>query len=215
MSKGHSVPTQYAVLSLLGVIKDSELPTIKTLGSRLQGHPDIQKTKGIEAPTGSLGQGLSYVNGMALAARLDNLNSNFYVIMGDGEMQEGQVWEAAMTSAHYHLNNICVIVDRNRFQSQGEVSRMMRVDPLVEKWKSFGWKALEIDGHALDQICAALDMVNGQNNDPFVIIADTVKGKGVSFMENTYKYHNLQISKQEYLKARSEIVESIKRAEIG
>jgi transketolase len=209
MSKGHSVPTQYVLLAMLGLIPREELATIKRLGTRLQGHPDILKTPCLEAPTGALGMGLSYANGMALAARLDGLRFNLYVLMGDGELQEGQVWEAAMTSAHYRLGNVCVLVDRNRFQSQGDVDRGMGVEPLEEKWQAFGWDAVRVDGHDVGQICQALDRFDGRGALPLAIVADTVKGKGVSFLENTYKYHNAKLSREQYDQALEEIQQSL------
>lgn len=209
MSKGHSVPTQYVILAMLGIIPMDELKTIKRLGTRLQGHPDTLKTPGLEAPTGSLGQGLSYANGIALAAKMDNLTFNIYLILGDGELQEGQIWEAAMTTSHYHLKNICVIVDRNKYQSQGEVDQMMGIDPLTEKWKSFGWQSVKIDGHDIQQICQALDLMHDNNEKPLAIIADTVKGKGIRCIENTFKYHNFMLTEEEYLQAEKEILENI------
>jgi len=209
MSKGHSVPTQYVILAMLGIIPMDELKTIKRLGTRLQGHPDILKTPGLEAPTGSLGQGLSYANGIALAAKMDNLTFNIHLILGDGEVQEGQIWEAAMTTSHYHLKNICVIVDRNKYQSQGEVDQLMGVDPLKEKWESFGWQSVRIDGHDIQQICQALDLMDGNNEKPLAIIADTVKGKGIRFIENTFKYHNFMLTEEEYLQAEKEILEKL------
>jgi len=209
MGKGHSVPTQYVVLSMLGVIPKEELKSIKTLGTRLQGHPDILKTPGIEAPTGSLGQGLSFANGIALAARMDRLCFNIYVILGDGEIQEGQIWEAAMTSSHYGLNNICVLIDRNKYQSQGEVDAMKKIEPLEQKWEAFGWQATRIDGHDLSQICQALDMMDGKNDRPLAIIADTVKGKGISFIENTYKYHNFALTEDQFHSAEQEILSKL------
>lgn len=209
MSKGHSVPTQYVVLSMLGIIPRGELITLKTLGSRLQGHPDVHKTPGIEAPTGSLGMGLSYANGIAMAGRLDGLRFNIYLVLGDGELQEGQVWEAAMNTVHRKLCNICVIVDRNKFQGQGEVDRLKRIEPLREKWQAFGWETFQVDGHNMKQICDVLDKFDGTNSKPFVVIADTVKGKGVSFMENTYKYHNASLSEQEYCQVLDELKRTI------
>ena len=209
MSKGHSIPTQYVLLAKLGIIPKAELATIKELGTRLQGHPDILKTPCLEAPTGSLGMGLSYANGIALAARMDGLKFNVYVLMGDGELQEGQVWEAAMTSSHYGLGNVCVVVDRNRFQSQGEVERSMGVEPLEEKWRAFGWDTVRIDGHDVRQICDAVDRVDGQRVRPLTIIADTIKGKGVSFLEDTYQYHTGKLSKEQYVRALEEIQESM------
>jgi transketolase len=205
MSKGHSVPAQYVALAALGIIDKSELPKLKQLGSCLQGHPDMRKTPGIEAPTGSLGMGLSFANGMAMAARLDGLKFNLYLLLGDGEIQEGQVWEAAMNTSHQDLANICVIIDRNEFQSQGKVEDLKGVEPLVEKWQAFGWEAFRVNGHDIGQLCSVLERFDGTNGKPFAIIADTVKGKGVSFMENTFKYHNASISAEEHKKALAEV----------
>jgi transketolase len=205
MSKGHSVPTQYVILSMLDVLDPSELKTIKTFGSRLQGHPDIRKTPGIEACTGSLGQGLSVANGLALAARLDGLKFNIFVVAGDGELQEGQIWEAAMTSSHYKLNNICLIVDCNQYQSQGAVQELMNVEPIVQRFEAFGWRALSIDGHSIPQICKALEHVDNVSDKPLVIVAKTVKGKGISFLQNTYKGHNIALTADQYHTALREI----------
>jgi transketolase len=205
MSKGHTVPAQYVALAMLGVFPMEELSTIKRLGSRLQGHPDILKTPGLEAPTGSLGQGLSYANGIALAGRLDGLRFNVYVLMGDGELQEGQPWEAAMTTSHRGLGNVCVLVDRNGHQSQGCVSEIMNVEPLEAKWQAFGWETVRVDGHDLAAICAALDRFDGAGPRPLAIIADTVKGKGVSFMENTFKYHNANLTEAQFRQAEQEL----------
>lgn len=209
MSKGHSVPTQYVALSMLGILPHAELETIKRLGSRLQGHPDMLKTPGIEAPTGSLGMGLSYANGIAMAAKLDGLTFNIFLIVGDGELQEGQVWEAAMNTSCRRLNNVCVLVDRNRYQSQGNVEEIKSVEPLLDKWKAFGWDAVRIDGHDMRQICSALDRIDGGRDKPLAIIADTIKGKGVSFMEDTYKYHNFSISEDEYRRAVAELEQRV------
>jgi len=205
MSKGHSVPTQYVILSMLGIIPEEELYTIKRMGTRLQGHPDINKTPGLEAPTGSLGQGLSFANGIALAGNLDGLDFNVYVLLGDGELQEGQVWEAAMTTSHYGLSNICAIVDKNRFQSQGEVNRLMKIDPTEKKWESFGWDTRRIDGHNMSEICEALDFMDEKRGKPLAIVAETVKGRGVSFMEGTYKYHNYSLTLEQFKMADAEI----------
>jgi len=210
MSKGHSIPTQYVVLAMLGIIQMGELKTIKKLGTRLQGHPDVLKTPGVEAPTGSLGMGLSYANGIALASRLDGLQFNVFLLLGDGELQEGQVWEAAMTTSHYNLTNICAIIDRNRFQSQGDVDCLKSVEPLSEKWRSFGWKVYQVDGHNINQLCNALDCLDGNNKKPLVIIANTIKGRGVRFLENTFKYHNYSLTREEYGQAMKEIQAQIK-----
>jgi transketolase len=209
LSKGHSVPAQYVILSRLGILPSSELSTIKQLGTRLQGHPDVSKTPGIEAPTGSLGQGLSFANGVALAGRMDSLRFNLFVVLGDGEIHEGQVWEAAMSSSHHGLNNVCVLVDSNRFQSQGSIEEIKKIQPLTRKWEAFGWEALAVDGHDVSQICAALDRVDGHNEKPIAIVASTVKGRGVSFMENTFKYHNAAISEQESRAAEQEVLAQV------
>jgi len=209
MSKGHSVPAQYVLLSKIGALPGEELKTLKALGTRLQGHPDIRKTPGLEAPTGSLGQGLSFGNGMALAARLDGLVFNIYVLLGDGELQEGQVWEAAMASAHYGLGNICALVDRNKYQSQGAVDDLMGVEPLEGKFASFGWKCERVDGHDMAELCGALDRFTGMENRPTAIICDTVKGKGIRMMENTYKYHNYGLTSEEYAAAEKELLAAV------
>ena len=210
MSKGHTVPVQYAALARHGVIPEAELSTIKQLGSRLQGHPDVLKTPGLEAPTGSLGQGLSYANGIALAGRLDNQDFNVYVVVGDGELQEGQIWEAAMTTSHYRLKNLCVIVDRNKYQSQGEVDSMMSIEPLERKWESFGWETVRVDGHSVAELLDAFDRFPAASGKPYAIVADTVKGKGVGFMENTYKYHNFSLTEEEFARAEDELQAKLK-----
>ena len=207
MSKGHSVPTQYVILALLGFFPAEKLKTIKQLGSILRGHPDINKTPGIEAPTGSLGQGLSYGNGIALAGRLDGNDFNVYVVMGDGELQEGQVWEAAMTTSHYRLNNLRVIVDLNEYQSQGSVEESLSIEPLAEKWRSFGWHAVRIDGHDMEKICRTLNDMDNRET-PCVIIAETVKGKGITCLEGSFKGHNYAMTQEEYRSAYEELAPS-------
>jgi transketolase len=212
MSKGHTVPAQYAALALAGVFPVAELSTIKKLGGRLQGHPDKHKTPAIEAPTGSLGMGLSYANGMALAARLDGLESEFFVLVGDGELQEGQCWEAAMTTGHFKLTSVTVIVDRNKWQGQGRGDDIMCVEPLVDKFHSFGFDPIRIDGHDAGAVCAALDRAGRRSPRPVAIIADTVKGKGVDYMENTNKYHNAVLSTEEYRKAEEQLLAQLTAA---
>jgi len=206
LSKGHSVPTQYVILSMLGFFPMEELRTIKRLGTRFQGHPDVNKTPGIEAPTGSLGQGLSFANGVALGARLDAKDFRVFVLLGDGELQEGQVWEAAMTTSHHKLTNVCALVDCNGFQSQGSIAEIKTIEPLADKWSAFGWEPIAVDGHDVAQICRALDRVDGRNQRPVVIVAATVKGKGVSFMENTFKFHNFSLTEQQHREAENEIL---------
>jgi len=208
-SKGHSVPVQYVALAHLGIHDVEKLKTIKTMGSVFQGHPDMRKTAGIEAPTGSLGQGLSFANGIALAQKADGLKSRTFVITGDGELQEGQIWEAAMTTPHYKLGNVCAIVDRNGYQSQGSIDTLMGVEPLEKKFESFGWETYRVDGHDLRALCEVLTRVGKNPDVPIMIIADTVKGKGVSFMEATHTYHNYALSPEEFEKAENELVERL------
>jgi transketolase len=206
MSKGHTVPVQYVALAEAGVIPKDELKTIKKLGTRLQGHPDMRKTPGIEAPTGSLGMGLSFGNGIALAGRKANLDFNVFLIVGDGELQEGQVWEAAMTTAHYKLGNVCLLVDRNGYQSQGSIDDLMGVEPLEDKFKSFGWDTARCNGHNTEELCDILDKFTGEGDKPMAIICDTVKGKGISFMENTHVYHNFSLTEEQYQIAENDIL---------
>ncbi len=211
LSKGHAVPTQYACLAMLGVVSLDELYSLKTLGSRLQGHPDVRKTPGLEAPTGSLGQGLSFANGLALAERLDHATKHphhayrIYVLLGDGELNEGQVWEAAMTSAHYHLDNLTAIVDRNALQAQGGTEDLMAVEPVAAKWAAFGWNVSEVDGHDLNALCSALDTAASTRGAPSAIVARTVKGKGISFLEGRFQYHNAALTPEEYARAIAEL----------
>ena len=205
MSKGHSVPAQYAALAMLGVFPLGELPTLKHLGSRLQGHPAMHETPGLEGCTGALGEGLSYANGMALAGRLLGLSYNVYCLLGDGELQEGQVWEAVMTAAKHRLGNVVAIVDLNRLKAMDETMCSKRLDPLAPCWTSFGWAATEIDGHDLAAICDALDWADEQEHQPSVIIANTVKGKGISFMEGQAAYHNASLGEAQFQKAISEV----------
>jgi len=201
LSKGHAVPAVYACLAMRGFFPVSDLATLKRLGSRLQGHPDMRKTCGLEANTGSLGMGLSVANGMALAGRVRGAGYRVYVLIGDGECQEGQVWEAAMTAAHYRLDTLTAIVDRNELQAMGRTEERMGVEPLVEKWRSFGWEAWEIDGHDMAAICEALDAAGRVKGRPAAIIAHTVKGKGVSFMEGQFGFHNATITQEQLAEA--------------
>jgi transketolase len=205
LSKGHGAPALYAVLSRLGFFPREELATLRQFGSILQGHPDSACTPGVEIPTGSLGQGLSIANGLALASRMDRLNSRIYILMGDGEIQEGQIWEAAMSAAHYKLDNLTAIVDRNRLQIDGRTADVMSVEPLPEKWRAFGWHTLEVDGHNLPQLLEALKTCRGVTGKPSIIIAHTVKGKGVSVFEDKAKYHGVAPNDEEYQQALKEL----------
>jgi transketolase len=209
MSKGHSVPAQYAALAMLGVFPLEELPTLKHLGSRLQGHPAMHETPGLEGCTGALGEGLSYANGMALAGRIRGLSYNVYCLVGDGELQEGQIWEAAMTAAKHCLGNVVAIIDRNRLKAMDETECSKLLDPLPARWASFGWAVTEIDGHDLAAICNALDWADVQKQQPSVIIANTVKGKGISFVEGQAGFHNASMNEEQFQRAVSELETSL------
>ena len=198
MSKGHAAIIQYAALAELGYFPTEELVTLKKLGSILQGHPDIHKTPGIEANTGSLGQGLSISNGMALAMRLDKKDNRVYCILGDGELAEGQVWEAAMFAGARKIDNLVAIIDQNRLQATGAVADRMNSNPLPEKWRAFGWHIMEIDGHNMEEIIAALDCAETIKGQPTAIIAHTTKGKGFSFAENQAAFHNGAMTQAQY-----------------
>jgi len=203
LSKGHACPALYAALALRGFFDKKHLYSLRHVGSILQGHPDMRKTPGIDMTTGSLGHGLSAGVGVALSARLDGKLFRTYVLLGDGELQEGLVWEAAMAARHYRLDNLIAIIDRNRWQSCGSVERTMNLEPLSSKWDSFGWKVLEIDGHDIKSICSSLSVAH--TSKPLAIIANTVKGKGVSFMEEDNSWHQRPITRQEHEKAMSEL----------
>jgi transketolase len=204
LSKGHGCPALYAVLADLGYFPREELWGLRKFGSRLQGHPQLG-LPGIEVSTGSLGQGLSIANGMAFANRMDALDSRIYCIMGDGETNEGQIWEAAMTAGHHKLNNVCGIVDFNKMQIDGFCCDVKGLEPYAKKWQSFGWHAIETDGHDFKSIFDALDETAGVKDKPQVIIAHTIKGKGVSFMENQVHWHGIAPKKEELKKALREL----------
>ena len=204
VSKGHSVLIQYAALVELGVIPREEMGKLKTLAGKLQGHPDMM-TPGIEAVTGSLGQGLSIGVGMALALRLAKSPSRVYVVMGDGELAEGQLWEAAMAASRYGLDSITGIVDRNRIQATGTTKEIFDIPDIPEKWRAFGWNVLSVDGHDVGAVLDALDEAAANKGSPTVIVAETIKGKGVSFAENTAAFHNGAMTQEQYDKALLEI----------
>ena len=205
LSKGHAAPAIYATLAEKGYFSKDELMTLRKFGSRLQGHPDMKKLPGIEISTGSLGQGLSVANGMALNAKMFNENYRTYIILGDGEVQEGQIWEAAMTAAHYKLNNLCAFLDNNNLQIDGNVSEIMGVEPLDKKWEAFGWNVIKIDGHDFEQILSALDKARECKDKPTMVIAKTIKGKGVSFMENVCGFHGVAPTLEELERALAEL----------
>ena len=194
LSKGHAVLIQYAALIELGVIPRSELAKTKSLEGILQGHPDMAHTPGIEAVTGSLGQGLSIGVGMALAARLDGTKSRTYVVMGDGELSEGQIWEAAMAASAFKLGNLVGIVDRNGIQASGKTAEVFDIPRFEDKWRAFGWNVATIDGHDVKQILGALGEAGKGGERPSVIVADTVKGKGISYAEGSAAFHNAALS---------------------
>lgn len=199
LSKGHSVPAQYVCLARRGFFPIEELATLKTFGSALQGHPDLHRTRGLEASTGSLGMGLSVANGIALAGRARKLNYRVYVLLGDGECDEGQVWEAAMTSCQYGLDSVTAIIDRNGLQAMGQTSDLKGLEPLAAKWRAFGWATLEIDGHDMGSICSALDTASETPGRPTVIIAKTVKGKGAPILEDQVGSHNTALTTDQYV----------------
>ena len=205
LSKGHAAPVLYAVLAEKGFFPKEELLKLRHMGAMLQGHPDMKGTPGVEMSTGSLGQGFSTSIGMSLGAKLDQRASRIYVLLGDGEVQEGIVWEAAMAAAHYKLDNLTAFMDYNGLQIDGNTEEVMNIDPITDKWKSFGWNVLTIDGHDYDQIFDALEKAEGTKNQPTMIIAKTVKGKGVSFMENQAGWHGNAPKKEEAEKALEEL----------
>jgi len=205
LSKGHACPVLYASLAEKGYFDKAHLRTLRKFGSILQGHPDMKKTPGIDMTTGSLGQGLSCAVGMALGARLDKLSCNVFAIVGDGECDEGQIWEAAMAAAHYVLDNLIVILDRNGLQIDGYTRDIMNTEPMIDKWKSFGWEVIEINGHDLDEIDRAITKAIDFKTKPVCIVANTIKGKGVSFMEDRCEWHGKTPSAEEKEKAIREI----------
>ncbi len=205
LSKGHCVLIQYAALVELGVIPREELKKVKTLDGCLQGHPDMDRTPGIEAVTGSLGMGLSIGLGMALGFRLDRRPSRVYVVMGDGELSEGQIWEAAMAAAAFKVDNLTGFVDLNRIQATGPTCEILDIPDIARKWAAFGWEVLSIDGHDVRQILTALDMAQKTKGRPTVIVAETVKGKGFSFAENNAAFHNGALTADQYRQALSEL----------
>lgn len=205
LSKWHAAPILYATLAERGYFPTDELKTLRQLGSRLQGHPAYREVPGVEVTTGSLGQGLSMACGMALAGKMDSKDYRVYCLMGDGELQEGQNWEAAMFAHRYGLNNLIGFVDRNRLQICGNTEEVMSLDPLPEKFRAFGWNVIIIDGHNIRQIIDACDKAARSKKNPTVIIMNTIKGKGVSFMENNVDFHGRSCKPDEYAKAVEEL----------
>jgi transketolase len=204
MSKGHCCPLWYAVLAQSGYFPQEKLFTLRQLGSILQGHPD-RRTPGVDVASGSLGQGLSVALGMSLAAKIDRKDYRVYVLLGDGEIQEGNIWEAAMAAAHYKCDNLCAILDYNGFQIDGKTCEIMNLEPIAAKWLAFGWEVIEINGHNMEEIILAYEKAKAVKGKPAIIIAHTIKGKGVSFMENTCDFHGRAPTKEETEKALKEL----------
>ena len=201
LSKGHCSPALYAALAERGFFDKEDLKSFRKIESNLQGHPDLNKVPGVDMTSGSLGQGLSIANGMAIAGKMDNKNYRVYTILGDGEIEEGQIWEAAMTANKYKLDNLCVIVDNNNLQIDGTIEEVMSSYPIDEKFKSFGFNVLTIDGNNIEEILNGFEIAKQTKNKPTCIIAKTIKGKGVSFMENKAEWHGKAPNEEEYEEA--------------
>jgi len=201
LSKGHASAALYAVLAERGFINKEDLKTFRKLGSNLQGHPDMEKVPGVDMSTGSLGQGLSIANGMAIASKMDNLGCRVYCILGDGEIEEGQIWEATMTSNKYKLDNLCVILDNNGLQIDGKVEEVKALDCLYSKWESFGFNVIPCDGHNIETLIDSFEKARQTKGQPSIIIARTVKGKGVPFMENKAEWHGKAPNDEQYERA--------------
>ena len=211
-SKGHAVLAQYAAFVELGYVEREALKHVKTLDGTLQGHPDMDHTPGIEAVTGSLGQGLSVCLGMAFGLRVDGSDSRVYCVLGDGELAEGQIWEAAMAAAAYKMDNLCAIVDVNGVQATDIVEKVLPNPNLKEKWASFGWHVIEIDGHDMAQILAAFEEAKATKGQPTVVLAKTVKGKGFAFAEGKAAYHNAAMNAEEYAQAKEIVKKMLEEA---
>ena len=207
LSKGHCAPALYAALSKRGFFERDNLKNFRKIDGFLQGHPDMKKTPGVDSSSGSLGQGLSIANGMAISAKLDNKSYRVYCLLGDGEIEEGQVWEAAMASSKYKLDNLCVIVDNNNLQIDGTIEEVMSSYPIDEKFRSFGFNVININGNNIEEIIKAFDQARWVKGKPTCIVAKTIKGKGVSFMENRVEWHGKAPSEEEYKLAFEELEE--------
>lgn len=205
LSKGHCSPALYAALAERGFFSKEDLKSFRKIESNLQGHPDLNKVPGVDMTSGSLGQGLSVANGMAISAKMNNKDYRVYAILGDGEIEEGQIWEAAMTANKYKLDNLCVIVDNNNLQIDGTIEEVMSSYPIDEKFKSFGFNVLNIDGNNIEEIIRAFENAKQIKNKPTCIIAKTIKGKGVSFMENKAEWHGKAPSEEEYIQAMKDL----------
>ena len=213
LSKGHTAPGLYAALALRGFFPVEDLKTLRQIGSYLQGHPNMNMIPGVDMSTGSLGQGVSCAAGMALAARFQKKDCRVYTLLGDGEIQEGQVWEALMFAGHYHLDNLCVIIDNNNLQIDGAISDVMSPYPIVDKLTAFNFDVVEVNGHSFEELEAAFDKARQTKGKPFAIVMKTVKGKGVSFMENNAAWHGTAPNDEQYEIAMNELKAQLAEAE--
>ena len=207
LSKGHAAPTLYAILAELGYFHTDELLYLRQINHMLQGHPVCTHIPGVEASTGSLGHGLSFGNGVALAGYLDKKTYRVYVLLGDGETDEGQIWEAAAAASHYKLDNLCALLDRNYLQIDGNTEDVMKLESIRRRWEAFGWNVIEVNGHNIGEIIDALLLASDHKHQPTIIILNTVKGKGVSFMENNIDFHGVAPNEMEYKLAMKELAE--------
>ncbi len=207
LSKGHAAPLLYVIMAEAGYFPMDTLDSLRTIESPLQGHPCCKSLPGVEVSTGSLGQGLSVANGMALGLRLDKNPAKVYCVLGDGEIQEGQVWEAAMSAAHYKLDKLCAVIDNNGLQIDGPVEKVMGIEPLKDKWKAFGWHVIECDGHDIGKLLYALDKAEQTSGKPTMIIANTIKGKGVSIFEGKVEFHGTVPNSEELETALKELAD--------
>lgn len=205
LSKGHAAPIYYSALALKGFFDPKELKNLRQINSFLQGHPCLNKVNGVDMSTGSLGQGLSAACGMAIVGKVDNLDFNVYCVCGDGEIQEGQIWEAVMSASHYKLDNLTLFVDCNGLQIDGNVEDIINIHPVCEKFEAFGWNVLKVDGHNIEELCNAIEKANSTKNIPTAIICNTIKGKGVSFMEDALGWHGTAPSQEQYEQAMKEL----------
>jgi len=206
LSKGHASPALYSILAQRGYFPEEELAQFRKLGSRLQGHADLKKLPGIDMSSGSLGQGLSIACGMCLSSKLKKINNRIYCIVGDGEIQEGQIWEACMTASHYKLDNLCLIVDNNNLQIDGKIEDVMGPYPIVDKLESFGFKVLKVDGHNIEKLLKVFEEAKTIKKQPVAIVAKTIKGKGITFMEDKAQWHGKAPSQEEYERAITELI---------
>lgn len=214
LSKGHCAPALYSALALKGYFPIEEIKGFRKLGHFLQGHPDMKGVPGVDMSTGSLGQGVSAAAGIALSAKLSKEDYRVYTVLGDGELEEGEVWEAAMFAAHYKLDNLCAYVDNNGLQIDGNIDDVLSPNPIPDKFKAFGWSVIEVDGHNFDEIAAAYEKAKTEKGRPTAIIGHSIKGKGVSFMENKAEWHGAAPNDEQYAQAQKELDDAIAKLEV-